>query len=80
MLDKLEQRGLVERDRPAENRRMVRVGITEGGIALLAEIHGPLLDCHSRQLGHLSRSQLNDLSRLLRAAREPHEPEGSAWS
>src|SRR5690348_18404914 len=28
LLDKLEQRGLVARDRPADNRRVVRVGIT----------------------------------------------------
>src|SRR3954468_8894178 len=28
MLDKLEQRGLVMRDRPADNRRIVHVGIT----------------------------------------------------
>src|SRR6187402_1800235 len=31
MLDKLEQRGLIERDRPAENRRVVHVGITTAG-------------------------------------------------
>src|SRR5215204_3068203 len=38
MLDKLEQRGLVERDRPADNRRVVRVGITAAGIDLLAKL------------------------------------------
>src|SRR5688572_8675493 len=32
MLDKLEQRGWIERDRPADNRRLVRIGITEAGI------------------------------------------------
>src|SRR5690348_9787724 len=34
LLDKLERRGLVARDRPADNRRVVRVGITAAGIAL----------------------------------------------
>ncbi|MBI3464712.1 MAG: MarR family transcriptional regulator, partial [Planctomycetes bacterium] len=29
LLDRLEQRGLIERDRPAENRRVVYVGITD---------------------------------------------------
>src|SRR5947208_8429943 len=28
LLDKLAERGLIERDRPAENRRIVRIGIT----------------------------------------------------
>src|SRR5207249_139736 len=38
MLDKLEQRGLVVRQRPAENRRVVLVGLTDAGVALLKEI------------------------------------------
>src|SRR5437868_14435622 len=38
MLDKLEERGLVVRERPPENRRVVRVGITPAGVALLHEI------------------------------------------
>src|ERR1700676_5441314 len=38
LLDKLEQRGLLERDRPAENRRVVRVGITAAGRALLEQL------------------------------------------
>src|SRR5579871_3518988 len=33
LLDKLEQRSLVMRDRPADNRRIVCVGITESGLA-----------------------------------------------
>src|SRR5213593_1617361 len=35
MLDKLEERGLVRRDRPPDNRRVVRVGITDPGLALV---------------------------------------------
>jgi DNA-binding MarR family transcriptional regulator len=79
LLDKLEQRGLIERDRPAENRRVVRVGITRAGLELLETMSQPLVECHSRQLGHLSRQQLLDLAALLRIAREPHETE-SSWS
>src|SRR5207253_10263936 len=37
LLDKLAERGLVARDRPADNRRVVRVGITAKGLALLRE-------------------------------------------
>src|SRR5262245_2326980 len=35
MIDKLEQRGLVGRDRPADNRRTVYVAITAAGLNLL---------------------------------------------
>jgi DNA-binding MarR family transcriptional regulator len=79
LLDKLERRGLVARDRPADNRRVVRVGITEAGRALLRELQGPIRACHARQLGHLSRRQLHDLVGLLRAARLPHEGPSSTW-
>ena len=79
LVDKLEKRGLVERDRPADNRRVVRIGITTAGADLLRELQKPIRDCHARQLGHLSARQLTDLVALLRAAREPHEPEDSNW-
>jgi DNA-binding MarR family transcriptional regulator len=79
MLDKLEERGLIERQRLAENRRVVRVGISAQGLASLDEIAGPLRECHQRQLGHLSRAQLKELSALLRLARGPHEEQGGSW-
>src|ERR1041384_5195751 len=65
LLDKLDQRGLITRDRPADNRRVVRVGITDAGIALLEELREPLRGCHARQLGHLPRKDLEALVALL---------------
>ena len=79
LLDKLEQRGLVTRDRPADNRRTVRVGITAAGLALLRTMAEPIRKCHERQLGHLSRKELQSLVSLLRAARLPHEGADSTW-
>jgi DNA-binding MarR family transcriptional regulator len=79
LLDKLEERGLVARERPADNRRVVWIGITPRGIALLDEMRGPLRDCHTRQMGHLSRSDLEALVALLKAARLPHEEFDSPW-
>jgi DNA-binding MarR family transcriptional regulator len=79
MLDKLAERGLVTRERDPENRRVVRVGITARGLALLERIAGPLRDCHARQLGHLAPADLQRLGELLRAARRPHEDDASAW-
>jgi DNA-binding MarR family transcriptional regulator len=79
LLDKLERAGLVERDRPADNRRVVHVGITAAGVALLRRLREPLRECHQRQLGHLSPAQMDDLAALLRAARLPHEDDASSW-
>ena len=79
MLDKLEGRGLIARDRPADNRRVVDVAITEAGLILLREIAGPLRECHQRQLGHLGADALRRLKALLHAARQPHEEVGSSW-
>ena len=79
LLDKLADRGLIARDRPADNRRVVDVAITPAGVALLRELREPLRQCHLKQLGHLSRRQLDALAELLHKAREPHEHPASSW-
>jgi DNA-binding MarR family transcriptional regulator len=79
MLDKLESRKLITRTRSTEDRRAVLVAITASGVRLLDRIAEPLRVCHDRQLGHLSASQLKSLVSLLKAARAPHEPDGSTW-
>jgi DNA-binding MarR family transcriptional regulator len=79
LVDKLADRGLVERERPADNRRVVHVGITPAGVALLDGIADDVRACHARQLGHLQPRELKTLVDLLRKARQPHESEGSSW-
>jgi DNA-binding MarR family transcriptional regulator len=79
LLDKLHDRGLVERERPAGNRRVVMVGITPAGLALLDELAPAVRECHASQLGHLRPEEMDTLVDLLRRARDPHEPEGSQW-
>jgi DNA-binding MarR family transcriptional regulator len=79
LLDKLADRDLIQRVRPAENRREVRVGITTTGMALLNSLREPLRQCHAAQLGHLSKTRLRELTELLRDARMPHEAADSSW-
>jgi len=79
MLDKLDDRGLVDRERLPSNRRVVHVGITPDGIGLLDELADEVRACHQRQLGHLSAGELRTLTQLLRKVREPHESESSGW-
>jgi MarR family transcriptional regulator, organic hydroperoxide resistance regulator len=79
LLDRLDQRGLVARNRPADNRRTVQVSITQGGLELLAELSDQVKECHSKQLGHVPAEQLKKLIGLLRQVRRPHEAAGSNW-
>jgi DNA-binding MarR family transcriptional regulator len=79
LLDRLEERGLIHRVRPPQNRRVVEVGLTESGLALLAELDGEVRACNARQLGHLTRSDLETLNALLRKARRPFEAPGGDW-
>lgn len=79
LLDKLEDLGLIERERLPQNRRVVHVGITQAGISLLLKLAAEVRDCHSRQLGHLSDTELSTLTRLLKKVRAPHESAGSEW-
>jgi DNA-binding MarR family transcriptional regulator len=79
MLDYLEERELIERRRSTEDRRAVLVKITNSGLALLNRIADPLKDCHERQLGHLTASDLKQLRALLHKVRAPHEPLNSPW-
>jgi DNA-binding MarR family transcriptional regulator len=79
LVDRLEERGLVARQRMPDNRRVVRIGITEAGLALVKQLDQPVRDCHQKQLGHLTNAQLQSLVELLRTARQPHEDDASGW-
>lgn len=79
MLDKLEERGWIARERPADNRRLVLVRITQSGLALLKRLDRPVRECHDRQLGHLALPDLERLITLLERARAPHEPVEGSW-
>lgn len=74
LVDRLEARALVRRERVADNRRVVRIVLADGGFALLARMAGEVVDCGRRQLGHLPATDLRALVSLLKDARRPHEP------
>lgn len=80
LLDKLEERRLIVRERPAGDRRTVQVGITTAGLTLLRDLDREVRACHDRQLGHMKKNDLRALIALLRAARRPHEPMNSDWN
>jgi len=77
LLDKLENRGYLTRERRSDNRRVVEVTISQEGLDLLDELSEPIQECHAKQLGHLTKEQLGQLATLLREARAPHEDANS---
>ena len=79
MLDRLLERGLIERERPENNRRVVMVGITDAGVALLNEMAPRVRECHERQCGHLRPGEMATLVELLHKLRAPHEASSSDW-
>jgi len=70
LLDRMEKRGLVERQRETGDRRVVTARITKDGLSLLAGLDKPVLASHQRQLGHLSRTDLRALIALLERVRK----------
>ena len=68
LMNRLEARGLITRERDERDQRFLVTRITKDGLALLAELDKPVAECHRRQLGHLGERQLASLRRLLDAA------------
>lgn len=67
LLDRLDERGLISRERESKDRRRVVARITDEGLRVLAKLDRPVAETHRRQLGHLSEKQLATMRRLLNA-------------
>lgn len=80
MLDKLEEQGLVRRQRSVENRRLVQVWITAAGRTAVDRLADAVWRCGRDQLGHLDRKSLRAFIELLKQARDPHDHDAAdAW-
>jgi MarR family transcriptional regulator, organic hydroperoxide resistance regulator len=69
LLDRLEQRGLVRRERDARDRRIVTSAITDAGLQLLKKLDGPIEHVHRDQLQHMTAEQLETLRQLAERVR-----------
>lgn len=72
ILDRLENRGLVRRQRDEDDRRVVRARITEKGLEVLEALDGPVEKAMLKILGHMGAEKLRTLIALLAEAR--HSP------
>lgn len=70
LLDRLEKQDLVRRDRDTADRRVIFVELTEKGAELLTQLDEPVLEMHRTLVGHLTREELKELSRLLEKCRQ----------
>ncbi len=69
LLDRLEKRGLISRNRDDKDRRIVLTRITTEGLDILARLDQPVRGLHRKSLGHLGPERLEHLTELLEACR-----------
>lgn len=69
LLDRMEEAGLIQRSRDAEDRRFVTTRIADAGMRLLERLDTPIEELHRRHFANLSPCELDELSRLLELVR-----------
>lgn len=69
LLDRLELKGLVRRERCPEDRRQMLCRITEVGGALLGELDGPIAKAERQALSDMERADVERLIKLLDGVR-----------
>ena len=69
LLDRLEDRGFVERTRAKHDRRVIYGKITAAGLKLLREMDGPLEKFGREMLRHVGQEKLKQLIELLELVR-----------
>jgi DNA-binding MarR family transcriptional regulator len=72
LLDRLEAKGLVARERSTEDRRQVRVRISAAGLKLLARLEQPVGDLDRAAMAGLSRESQEQLAALLDGVHREH--------
>jgi len=70
LLDRMEKRKLIARNRDEQDRRVVVTRITGEALELLERLDQPVRDMHRKLLGPLGRERLDALADLLAACRE----------
>ena len=69
LMDRLEERGLVTRDRDGQDRRVVTHRLTRAGLELVNELDRPIETMHRKNMGHMKAGKLRELVTLLEEVR-----------
>jgi len=65
LLDRMEKRGLITRERQKDDRRVVKTRITAQGLDMLKKLDQPVREMHKQQFQHMSVTKLKQLAELL---------------
>jgi DNA-binding MarR family transcriptional regulator len=65
LLDRMEKRNWITRQRQTNDRRVVKTRITSDGLELLKRFDQPVRELHKKQLSHLAPARLKTLAALL---------------
>jgi DNA-binding MarR family transcriptional regulator len=65
LLDRMEKRELITRERQKEDRRVVKARITDEGLKLLKKMDAPIRELHKSQFAHMTSARLKTLMDLL---------------
>ncbi len=78
LLDRMEKRGLIARERQKDDRRVVKARITPQGLELIKPLDQPLRNLHKRQFRHMAPARLKILYDLLEEIRDEKRRKGDA--
>ena len=70
LIDRLEAKDLVRRERPAEDRRQVYCYIAKDGLALLGRLDGPVAASSKRAFAGLKKAEMTTLLEILEKIRD----------
>ena len=65
LLDRMEKRHLITRQRQSDDRRVVKTRITGGGMELLKRLDPTVRELHKRQFAHMAAARVSTLADLL---------------
>jgi len=65
LLDRMEKRALISRERQKEDRRVVKARITDEGLKLLKKMDAPIRELHKGQFAHMTSARLKTLMDIL---------------
>jgi DNA-binding MarR family transcriptional regulator len=68
LLDRMEKRGLITRERQTDDRRVIKTRITASGLEILKELDMPVDELHKKQFRHISAGKLKALTDALEEA------------
>jgi DNA-binding MarR family transcriptional regulator len=75
LLDRMEKRQLITRERQSQDRRVIKTRITPAGLEILKKLDGPVDELHKKQFRHIPPSKVKALAEAIGEAFPAVAPE-----